>query len=135
MRGEGEREREAHTRPSPLPPSPTPFPPPLLLQPTILSRRPSVFGTIIESYGPLPDPASSDAFEGEAWEWVGTAASVAVPALALGAVAVGAFAAKTYDSGADALLLPASGEDRPAQIVETVVVEEEVVSAPPVVDE
>lgn len=50
-------------------------------------------------------------------QWLGSAAAVAVPALVLAAIAVGAFAAKTYDSGADSVLLPASAEDRPAVVV------------------
>ena len=117
---------------------PFPPPPPLFLPQPTITRRPSVFGTIIESDAPLPDPEAGDPFEGESWEWVGSAASVAVPVLALAAVAVGAFAAKTYDSGADAMLLPSTGEDRPAQIVR---IEEGgvgvggVESAPPVVGE
>ena len=65
----------------------------------------------------MPEPESDDFFQGDKWEWLGSAAAVAVPALVLAAVAVGAFAARTYDSGADSVLLPASAEDRPAVVV------------------
>lgn len=79
-----------------------------------------------------PDP-----FEGEAWEWVGTLTSIAVPLLTITAVAIGLFAAKTYDAGADGVLVPASGEDRPAGIARVeeggeVVRDVVVVVAPPV---
>ena len=94
------------------PPPPPPASPPL-------SRRPSILGDIVETTGgsSLPEPESDDFFQGDSWEWLGSAAAVAVPVLLLAAVAVGAFAAKTYDSGADSVLLPASGEDRPAVVV------------------
>ena len=93
------------------PPSANAAPPP--------SRRSSILGDIVETTGttPFPEPEADDFFQGDNWEWLGSAAAVAVPALVLAAVAVGAFAARTYDSGADSVLLPASGEDRPAVVV------------------
>ena len=47
------------------------------LEPALRDRVRAVFGTIIESDAPLPDPEAGDPFEGESWEWVGSAASVA----------------------------------------------------------
>ena len=93
------------------PPSANAAPPP--------SRRSSILGDIVETTGttPFPEPEADDFFQGDHWEWLGSAAAVAVPALVLAAVAVGAYAARTYDSGADSVLLPASGEDRPAVVV------------------
>lgn len=98
-------------------PPPPPASPQRQQQPP--SRRSSVLGDIVETTGatPLPEPESDDFFQGDGWEWLGSAAAVAVPALVLAAVAVGAFAAKTYDSGADSVLLPSSAEDRPAVMV------------------
>ena len=100
-------------------PPPPPPPPAAAAPPPPPSRRSSILGDIVETTGttPFPEPEADDFFQGESWEWLGSAAAVAVPALVLAAVAVGAFAAKTYDSGADSVLLPASGEDRPAVVV------------------
>ena len=75
-----------------------------------------MLGDIVESKAALPEPDAADFFEGDQWEWVGSVASIAVPVLIAAAVGVGLFAAKTYDTGADAVLLPATGEDRPALI-------------------
>ena len=100
-----------------MPPTPSPSlpqggPPPA---PVTITRQ-SVFGEIIESSAPQPEPGAPGV-EGAGWDWLGTAASVAVPVLALAGVAVAVFAAKTYDAGADGVLMPASGEDRPAVVV------------------
>lgn len=90
----------------------------------IPQRRASVLGDIVESKDSLPEPDAADFFEGDQWQWLGSVTSIAVPILIAGAVAVGIFAAKTYDTGADAVLLPASGEDRPALIAPAPVVGE-----------
>jgi hypothetical protein len=76
-----------------------------------------VLGDIVETGGDaLPEPDAADFFEGDRWEWLGSVSSLFVPILIAAAVGVGLFAAKTYDTGADAVLMPASGEDRPAMI-------------------
>ena len=75
-----------------------------------------MLGDIVESDGSLPEPDAADFFEGDQWNWLGSASSIIVPVLIVAAIAVGVFAAKTYDTGADSVLQPAQGEDRPALI-------------------
>ncbi len=75
-----------------------------------------MLGDIVESKDSLPEPEAADFFEGDQWEWLGSVSSIIVPVLIAAAVGVGLFAAKTYDTGADAVLLQSTGEDRPALI-------------------
>jgi hypothetical protein len=53
------------------------------------------------------DVPESDFWEGETWEWLGKSLFFGIPALVLLLVAVGGFAAKTYNEGATCAL-PAS---------------------------
>ena len=57
-----------------------------------------------EAFGELTDaeiPEGPDFWEGENWEWVENSAKFVVPALVVLAVAIGGFAANTYNGGAE----------------------------------
>ncbi|DBA82908.1 TPA: hypothetical protein ACH3X1_006698 [Trebouxia sp. C0004] len=72
-------------------------------------RETTVFGDLVDDDAQLqdiPEPGQQDFWEGEKWEWLGKLSFVLVPLLVLLAVLVGAFAAKTYDSGASTFLAP-----------------------------
>ncbi|CAL5223772.1 g6337 [Coccomyxa viridis] len=82
------------------------------------TRRQALGSIVIETNEDLPEPPEKDFWEGGAWEWFGKLTIAVVPLLIAAALGTGIFAAATYNTGADKVLLPA-GEDSPAQIVDS----------------
>ncbi|KAA6418147.1 MAG: hypothetical protein FRX49_11910 [Trebouxia sp. A1-2] len=83
-------------------------------------KETTVFGDLVDDDAQLqdiPEPGQQDFWEGEKWEWLGKLSFVLVPLLVLLAVLVGAFAAKTYDSGASTFLAPPSPEDATVKLI------------------
>lgn len=83
-------------------------------------KETTVFGDLVDGEAQLqdiPEPGQQDFWEGEKWEWLGKLSFVLVPLLMLLAVLVGAFAAKTYDSGASTFLAPPSPEDATVKLI------------------
>ncbi|KAL3152683.1 hypothetical protein ABBQ38_012278 [Trebouxia sp. C0009 RCD-2024] len=86
-------------------------------------RESTVFGDLIDEEEKvpgirgIPPPGEKDFWEGDKWEWLGKLSFVLVPALILSVVLVGAFAAKTYDSGATTYLAPPSPEDATVKLI------------------
>ncbi|KAK9805620.1 hypothetical protein WJX72_008546 [[Myrmecia] bisecta] len=80
-------------------------------------RTSKAFGAEVEeSTEALPEP-QEDFWEGEGWEWLGKAFFFFVPALVLGAAAVGGFAAYTYNNDANVFLRSADSDDSTARLI------------------
>lgn len=83
--------------------------------------RAAAAGGVDKQDASSPSPRSPadapDFWENPAFDGLGQALQFAVPVLAAAALAVGLFAAKTYNGNATAYLVSARGEEAPAIIV------------------